>query len=223
MMSYHLLGRAQIFSGLLLVVLLVSLAGPGLAEESGRLAGELERTLVPLASAPARMHLEAEVLRGSVRLGKGTIQIVPGEYTYFGLETRSGICRYFQKGDNHVCLLQVANETSLWFTARSGGHVPFPVVRIERVSSETFELNLSMNMSVDHATRSLDLFVHPETAAHLARRFQERFAHREEIANGWSISGDRQGSVTVLLDRKDGRISGAAATFPSEEQGDPFV
>ncbi|HOT29740.1 MAG TPA: hypothetical protein PLU72_16305 [Candidatus Ozemobacteraceae bacterium] len=210
----------------LLALAVVMTAFPASGEEAARnVASETEfwtalekdvaATLLPIAPDVDAFRLGLAVGQGEQIVGSGTISMKKNDHAFLELSAPNALFRYLAVGATATCLLDLGGTQTL-FVSGPGRQIPIPTVRIDRSAEGEFAMNLVMNLTALLATRPIDIGVHPQTPAHIAKKLRETHPWCLETPSELRFSKEQAATPTVIISRRDGLITAFELVFPQD-------
>jgi hypothetical protein len=184
------------------------------------LAGDLARTLGKLDENLESVSFALDLGLGDAFLGSGTLVFRKGAFAGLDLYSRQSACYYRHAAGSSTCQLRTG-EATIAFSASDSAQIPVPTLRIEKDAQSGFRLDLRMDLGSATASRTIDLWVHPETASYTARRLLEKFPvakTRGEVREFFPVG---KTAPSVIFTYEAGVIRQSTVFFP-QESGPPI-
>ncbi len=176
---------------------------------------DVAATLLPIAPDIDAFRLGLEIAQGDRAVGSGTISVKKNDHALLELSAQNALFRYLAVGATATCLLDLGGTQTL-FVSGPERQIPIPTVRVDRAAEGEFAMNLVMNLAVLVATRPIDIGVHPQTPAHIAKKLRETHPWCLETPSELRFSKEQAASATVILTRRDGFITAFELVFPQD-------
>jgi len=177
--------------------------------------GKIEKLLGKLATEANSVSFRFELQVGESFLGSGSLAMKKSSFSFLEIYSRKAACKFWHSGGSGVCVLSNASETIKFGTA-SGCPIPVPVLRIEKDAAQEFRFDIQMMVGSETSSMPIQIYVHPETSAHISRKLKEKFPFISATEDKISFFASETASCSVSINIASGVVNGFTAVFPRE-------